>query len=102
MTIQEKISNLLYENKRLSEENKTLKINDLEKTKENDELCKKLENSQQENQNLQGENAILRKNYQNLKTAKIIEQSVEDKKNIYRQFSNMITEIDKCLNLLSE
>jgi len=44
----------------------------------------------------------LQSDYNSLKLARTFCQSEEDKKKFYRQFTNMITEIDKCLEMLND
>jgi len=41
-------------------------------------------------------------NYERLKLARAFGQSEDDKKRAYRRLTNMITEIDKCLEMLND
>ena len=41
-------------------------------------------------------------NYERLKLARAFRQSEDDKKRAYRRLTNMITEIDKCLEILND
>jgi uncharacterized coiled-coil DUF342 family protein len=98
MGFQEKFSNLTKELDKLRKKNSELNATILKQAEE----IEKLDALRQKIKDLQGENAILQKDYQILKTARAFGQSEQDKKDAYRRLSNMITEIDKCLDLLNE
>lgn len=44
----------------------------------------------------------LQSNYERLKLARAFGHSEEDKQKAYRRLTNMITEIDKCLEMLND
>lgn len=69
--------------------------------KENQELCKVLEQKDQELARAQENAENLRKDYANLKLAKMIELGDDDLKNAKSRLSKLVREVDKCIALLN-
>ena len=69
--------------------------------KENADLYEELESKDEELKTLKAELARSKSDYNNLKLAKMIEVSDADIKESKQKISNMVREINKCINILS-
>lgn len=77
-------------------------INDYTSLKqENQELYAELEKKDEEIRRLQEQSAAYKKDYEYLKLAKMIEISDDELKGAKQKITNLVREVNKCINLLN-
>lgn len=69
--------------------------------KENSDLYAELEAREQEIEDLKGELAQSKKDYSNLKLARMIQISDSDFKETKQKVTQLVREVNKCINILS-
>lgn len=69
--------------------------------KENSDLYAELENREQEITTLKAELSQSKKDYSNLRLAKMIEVSDSDFKETKQRITQLVREVNKCINILS-
>lgn len=67
----------------------------------NQELIKNLAVQGERVSQLQSENAVLKKQYETLKAAKILEVSGGDVRDVRKRLNSLVKEVDKCIALLN-
>lgn len=67
----------------------------------NQELLEKMALQVESMSKLQAENVALKKQYDTLKTAKVLEVSGEDVRDVRKRLNGLVKEVDKCIALLN-
>lgn len=76
-----------------------LRCQELEKM--NARLSEALDSSRQVQDSLQSENELLRRDYANLKLAKMLVISDDDKRDAKARLAKLVRDVDKCIALLN-
>lgn len=67
----------------------------------NQELLEKMALQVESMSKLQAENVALKKQYDTLKTAKVLEVSGEDVRDVRKRLNGLVKEVDRCIALLN-